>query len=415
MSTHYNNINSLCKVISETFDLAVFFINPEGNVIFEHLNNQVQNPLYQNEAKGLFNAINFDSKKEFSFPLIRKTDFFEKFLTASISTNNVFEGTILIGPFVSYSLSEERINALINETRAFSFREKIFNYYHSIPNIENEKIINISVIVFKLFNNILLTPKTITDKNLNLVNSQEKDKEINMLISNRLQTNPIQHDRLFEKQILDIVQNGRVDELDNFQMIKEEEDASVLSKSSHMRSVKNHLITLITLASIAAIDGGLDHEIAIFLRDEFILQLEDLNRIDETRELGKKVLYTFTEKVQQVKNEQFSKTIATCRNYINKNVYEDISHRDIAEMIGLSPKYLSVLFKKEVNMTIGEYIQQTKIEEAKKLLAYSSNSILDISALLNFSDQSYFTKVFKNIVGITPKIYRERHHLQNDE
>ena len=412
MNSNSKDINNLCKLVSDAFGLDVLFINPKGDIISIHLTNQTQNPLYKNKKKNLFNAINFDPKKEFSFPFIRKTNFFENILTISTSKNNVYEGTILIGPFVSHSISDEKINGLINDTRAFAYREKMFNYYSSIPNIKHEKLINISVIIFRLFNNILLSPETIINKNQALIKSTEKNKEVNMLISNRLQTNTIQHDGLFEKKILDIVKEGRVDELDNFIIIKEEEDASVLSKDSYIRSVKNHLITLITLASIASIEGGLDHEIAILLRDEFILQLEELNRVDETRKLGRKVLYTFTEKVLQVKNERYSKTIVTCRNYISKHVYEKINHNDITQMIELSPKYLSVLFRKEVGITISEYIQQTKIEEAKKLLAYSSNSILDISSLLNFSDQSYFTKVFKKVVGVTPKIYRERHHLQ---
>jgi AraC-like DNA-binding protein len=72
---------------------------------------------------------------------------------------------------------------------------------------------------------------------------------------------------------------------------------------------------------------------------------------------------------------------------------------------------LSFLFKKEVGITVSEYIQQTKIDEVKKLLAYSKTPISEICSLLNFNDQSYFTKVFKKVVGITPKQYRERYHL----
>lgn|SRR5690625_351045 len=411
MTANSKNINNLCKLVLDGFGLPVFFINPNGDVIFEHLNNQSLNPLYNNEKTNIFKAMNFDPKTVFSFPVIRKTDFLEKYLTISILNNDILEGTVLIGPFISYSVSEERINSIINEARLFSSRDQMFNYYNSLPNIEHETLVNISIIVFHMFNRILLSFETVTKKNNNLITPTGIKKEANMLISQNLQTNIIQHDRQFEKKILDIVREGKVEDLDNFRIMKEEEEASVLSKSSHMRSVKNHIITLITLVSIASIDGGLDHEIAMLLRDEFILQLEELNRIEETRKLSRTMLYTFTEKVLQVKNEQYSQTIASCRNYIVKRVYEEINHNDIASMIELSPKYLSVLFKKEVGITISEYIQQTKIEEAKKLLAHSSNTILDISSLLNFSDQSYFTKVFKKVVGITPKVYRERHHL----
>lgn len=411
MTSNSKNISNLCKLVLDGFGLPVFFINQKGDVIFEHLNSQSLNPLYNNDKKYIFKAMNFDPKTAFSFPVIRKTDFLEKYLTISVLNNDILEGTVLIGPFISYAVSEERINSIINDARLFSSRDQMFNYYNSLPNIKHEALVNISIIIFHMFNRILLSFETVTKNNNNLITPTEIKKEANMLISQNLQTNIIQHDRQFEKKILDIVREGRVEDLDNFRIMKEEEEASVLSNSSHMRSVKNHIITLITLVSIASIDGGLDHEIAMLLRDEFILQLEELNRIDETRRLSRTMLYTFTEKVLQVKDEQYSQTIASCRNYIVKRVYEEINHNDIASMIDLSPKYLSVLFKKEVGITISEYIQQTKIEEAKKLLAHSSNTILDISSLLNFSDQSYFTKVFRKFAGITPKVYRERHHL----
>jgi YesN/AraC family two-component response regulator len=80
-------------------------------------------------------------------------------------------------------------------------------------------------------------------------------------------------------------------------------------------------------------------------------------------------------------------------------------------MLELSPNYVSALFKKEVGMTVSEYIQQSKIDEAKKLISYSKTPISEICSLLNFTDQSYFTKVFKKHTGTTPKQYREKHHL----
>lgn len=57
-------------------------------------------------------------------------------------------------------------------------------------------------------------------------------------------------------------------------------------------------------------------------------------------------------------------------------------------------------------MTISEYVQRERIEEAKKLLTLTDYPITDIAAWLNFSDQSYFNKVFKKWIGMTPKDYR---------
>jgi YesN/AraC family two-component response regulator len=66
----------------------------------------------------------------------------------------------------------------------------------------------------------------------------------------------------------------------------------------------------------------------------------------------------------------------------------------------MNPSYLSTLFKKEVGMSISEYVQSVKVNEAKNLLSYTSYSMSNIASLLNFYDQRHFIRVFKNIQGL---------------
>ncbi|MEB8823047.1 helix-turn-helix transcriptional regulator [Bacillus cereus] len=80
-------------------------------------------------------------------------------------------------------------------------------------------------------------------------------------------------------------------------------------------------------------------------------------------------------------------------------------------MTNKNPMYLSTLFKKEVGMTLSEYIQREKVEEAKKLLTLTNYSLLEVSTFLNFNNQSYFTKIFKKYTEFTPKQYRNQHTI----
>jgi len=66
------------------------------------------------------------------------------------------------------------------------------------------------------------------------------------------------------------------------------------------------------------------------------------------------------------------------------------------------------LFKKEVGMSITEYILNQKVEEAKRLLTQTDYQISDIYTWLNFHDQSHFTKVFKKYTGTTPKKFKSK-------
>ncbi|MEH7490633.1 helix-turn-helix domain-containing protein [Neobacillus niacini] len=409
MSTYSKSINNMCNLVADTFDLPVFFINPDGKVTYENLKNHSLNPLYENQKEKFFNPLKFDARAEHHYPVIRKSIFSEKYILISVFNNQQLEGTVITGPALSFPLAEDRLSGIINDARAFFYRDKVLHYYNSLSIIGSEKLKNIAVFLFHLFNNQLLSTDSVMSENSKL--TKTNNEKVNLAVSQNLQSNVFHHDRLFEKKILYIIREGRVEGLQELSIIKEEEAASILSKSSYIRSIKNHIITLITLVSRASIEGGLHEEIAFSLHDSFIQQVEELNRLDEVKSLAREVLYTFANKVKQVKDERYSKTITTCKDYIYKHIYEEINHNDIAHKVELSPKYLSALFKKEVGITVSDYIQQTKIDEVKKLLAYSKTPISEICSLLNFNDQSYFTKVFKKVVGITPKQYRERHHL----
>lgn len=411
MNSQLDKMKELCTVVSKTYDLTTFFINPLGEVIFECVINQVLNPLFGNEKQKLFNIINFDPNQKYSFPVIRKTVFFENYIIISVLDNEVYKGTILIGPSISSKLSDEKMNGLINDTGMYFYKEQILNYFKALPTLQYEKLINISVLAFYLFNNILLSAEFVINKNEEIIVPIEKDEKITITVSKNLQKGSLHHDPLVEKKLLNSIKEGRVEDLKDFFNVMDEEVAGVLSKSSYIRTSKNQIIILITLVTRSAIDGGLHPEIAFTLSDTFIQRVEELNSDGEIKRLARVVLYTFTEKVLETKNERFSKTITTCKNYIYNHLYEEINHDDLAELVELNPNYLSVLFKKEVGIPVNEYIQQAKIDEAKKLLAFSNTPISEICSLLNFTDQSYFTKVFKKFAGITPKIYKERHHL----
>lgn len=410
MISNLDTYLKLCDSISSAFDLHVFYIEPGGKIIYESPNNQSLNPLYENQKQNLFTQLNLYTRKSYDFPLIQKSAFSETFILVSVFNKDSFEGTVLIGPSIYYPLSDNRVNGIINDSLAFFNRDKVIQYYSSIPTIPHEKLLNICSIAFQLFNHVFISPETVLERNGELAEPNLKMKKTDLVISKNLQSN-IYHERLFEKKMIEIIKEGRVEELTHLPTLKEEEVASVLSKTSYFRSNKNHIITLITLVSRAAIEGGLHDEVAFSLHDRFIQQLEEITTLEEIRELAKEVLYTYAEKVRQAKNERYSKTVTTCKDYIYKHIYENIAHNDIARKAELSPKYLSVLFKKEVGITVSEYIQQTKVNEAKKLLAYSKTPISEICTLLNFNDQSYFTKVFKKVTGVTPMYFRERHHL----
>ena len=107
------------------------------------------------------------------------------------------------------------------------------------------------------------------------------------------------------------------------------------------------------------------------------------------------------------KQNRYPKAIAIVVDYIYDNLHTRLTLAELANVAGLSVPYLSKLFRKEVGVTVSEYIKRKRIETAENMLRYSDISCLAISDYLCFSSESHFIQVFRTYTGYTPKRYRE--------
>lgn len=398
----------VCVSLSELHDLSAFWVTPTGEIAFEHVENRLLNPLYRNDKRNLFSLLNFDPARFCDFPVIRRTPLLEQYLLISVGTSESFAGTVILGPSLSGTLVEPKIDGLIGDFNAFWQREQIFNYYRSLPVFSKDKLVHLSVAAHAAINREFLPFEEIAARNDELIGFPDSLQSTRLPFRKTESFEAPHHDPLLEKQLLALIREGRVDELKRFTVMSEEA-TGVLSKSSLLRSQKNLGIVAIAIATRAAIDGGLYSEIAFSLSDRYIQRIEEVSAVKELEHLQMEAIFTFASKVQDVQRQSYTTTVTACRNYIYANRFEKITHEEIAKAVQLSPGYLSVLFKKEVGLSVGEYIQKIKIEEAKNLIAYTSASLSEISSLLQFTDQSYFTKIFKKIEGCTPRQYKEKY------
>ncbi len=94
--------------------------------------------------------------------------------------------------------------------------------------------------------------------------------------------------------------------------------------------------------------------------------------------------------------------------YIYNNYHQELTLSEIAEAAFLSEYHFAHLFKKLTGITPNNYLAIVRIEQAKKLLANTDQSMATISLAVGYSSQSHFTKVFRTFTGLTPAKYRER-------
>ncbi|MDE5965708.1 MAG: AraC family transcriptional regulator, partial [Lachnospiraceae bacterium] len=147
---------------------------------------------------------------------------------------------------------------------------------------------------------------------------------------------------------------------------------------------------------------------AYTMSDIYIRRLDVCRREDEIDTLHETVVMDFTRKMKKIKKESIlPKPVVEAMDYVYEHLHEKIRLEDIASAIGLNKTYLCGLFKKETQMTLGEYIMKRRLEAARNMLAYSDYSSIDICNYLCFSSHSHFINAFKKETGMTPKQFRD--------
>ncbi len=108
-----------------------------------------------------------------------------------------------------------------------------------------------------------------------------------------------------------------------------------------------------------------------------------------------------------VSSEKYRK-INEIAEYITHNFQQDISLADIAQSFYLSKSYLSRSFKEVTGFTVNEYINAVRIKEARQMLENTDFSITQIAGLVGYDSITYFEKVFKKYLELSPLKYRKR-------
>ena len=177
-----------------------------------------------------------------------------------------------------------------------------------------------------------------------------------------------------------------------------------------LRQQRNLFIVTATLASRAAIRGGMREDDAFSLSDSYIQRAELLSSYSRIMNLQYNMILEFTEQVEKLhRGKHESKFALDVANYIRHHLSETISVDKMAEEFFLSRPHFSTKFKQETGVTLTDFILNEKTEEAKRLLRYSDKTASAISVYLGFSSQGHFARVFKKYAGCTPNEYRQKH------
>ena len=106
------------------------------------------------------------------------------------------------------------------------------------------------------------------------------------------------------------------------------------------------------------------------------------------------------------RNTTTSPLVTNISNYVEESMYYDFSVSDIAAAFNYNEKYIGQIFRRLTGQTIKEYLNDKRIKKAKELLETTNLSVIEISAKVGFNNVTYFNRLFKKTIGMSPSEYR---------
>lgn len=164
---------------------------------------------------------------------------------------------------------------------------------------------------------------------------------------------------------------------------------------------------LINIANRIARDAGID--MGQIYESVPYAEMKRLETIEEVKDWIIKRYQKLILMLKDVKfNNSYSKYTKKAISYILKNYSKNISLNDVAQYIGVNSSYLCRVFKEDSGMGFVEYLNATRIENAKQAIKTGNLKLKEIALDVGFNNYTYFTKVFKDVLNMTPQEFEKK-------
>jgi len=187
----------------------------------------------------------------------------------------------------------------------------------------------------------------------------------------------------------------------------------MLSSPGDVKVLKARMLELISVLSRAASEGGVDINV---LLEKNLSNIDTLIKVENQQDLCAWVGRAVDDFIELVHSRQDSHRISQIKpaiDFIHSNYEKPITLADVAKSSHLSVSRLAHVFKEQAGITIVDYITNVRIEVAKNLLIATNKSCTEICFEVGYNNQSYFTRTFKDLTGMTPRQFRNKNRVEN--
>ncbi len=400
--TYSRSIGAECLVI-DTHGNTVVHASPKGQCELCKSLGSIDKKCSNAHLYGSYQAERFGGRYIFFCP-IGLVHWVSPIMSDGVSKGAVLGGPVLMMEPDELLIEEIIINGGFDKKKISEIEQQV----RLLPIISPETVKDLSEMLFMVSLYIADSPDNACRARTEALEQQSRISEYVHYIkslaneSSDTRTYPVEK----EKELLSLIPLG--DKSGSQKVLNEILGHVFFTSGGNFDVMKARILELIVLLSRAALEGGADIEQIFGLNCNYLSQINGFNTIDELTYWLSGIMIRFTDCVFNLKDVKHIDVIYKAVDYIKRNYMRKIMLEDVAGHVQLSTSYFCAIFKKEMNCNFNTYLNRIRIEMSKKLLADHDIPLVDVANMVGYEDQSYFTRVFRSYVGISPGRFRER-------
>lgn len=398
-----------CWQINKAFQIGVQAIDDELKTII-HIADDNEPIMVVEAQKRMLVEMQKELRQANKDSFCYQTDSFQlSYLAVPINEDKRYKGLVVVGPFLNERVTDHIIWNVIKENNLDNnWLKPLDTYYKTLPLLAHTYLAIGDLIV-----NIVINPHV----NAHIIASNNSGEQY------RLDVEPEDYDQggieikqryEAEKKLLYYIEIGDKENAMKAMLDHHTGDFLYRVPGNPLRARKNITFSGNTMYRIAAGRGGVEPQYLHAISEKFALKIESAVAMSELNTIDVSMIDEYCEAVKHFAIIGYSPVVKKALMYINLHFHDSINLQSVADEIGFNRTYLAKKFKAETNLSVIDYIQRKRVDEAKFLIDLGRISTTEIGLQVGFSSYNYFCKVFKDITGLTTTEYKSRNYSEKE-
>lgn len=316
---------------------------------------------------------------------------------------------LLIGPYTKFNIEKEEILANANRLSIPpSMYPQMEKFYMNLASVSDSHSLSVLINTFGTLiwggADAFVWENVDTLKN-NIFSIPIREGFVSEFEDPYAEQRKLEHSYQAENRFMEAISLGQMEKAEQF-MKKYTVQHLEKRLSDSVRDVKNYSIILNTILRKAAERGGVHPMHLHKISSGYAKEIELLTSAEAAVKLHKRMVHKYCLLVKNHSLKSYSPLIKKVVTNIDADLTADLTLKSQAELLNVNASYLSSLFKKEMGVTLTEYVNKSRISQAVNFLNTTNMQIQSIAQYCGIPDVNYFTKLFKKYIGKTPQEYR---------